>query len=250
MPTSNALPRRTGEPLSCGGRRSAGSRGHAIRLPRRFAVLAFAAAAVGLAGDGALAQSSGQEIPPALQQPLPVQPGQPQPTQQQQPAQQQAPQGQPQPGTNPAAEGQRFGDWIERCTPNPPPGASPPPAGKQNVCFLIQQVSDQNTRRPLLKITVGFFGPERRAGAVVAMPLGVPLARGLQVSVDGKEIDTVPFQICERDGCQAFLPMDDAMVGAFKAGSTAQVKVESGQGQDFALPISLNGFTAGFGSIQ
>ena len=247
MLASIASPRRFGEPLACGLRRSAGRRGRRLCL---MAILAVAAAAVHLpSGKTALAQ--GQPLPPELQQPLPVQPGQTPAQQQQQqpPAQQPAPQAQPGPGADSAA-GQRHGDWLQRCTPNPPPGASPPAPGKQTACFLIQTVSDQNTRRPILKITIGFFGAERRAGAVVAMPLGVPLARGLRISVDGKEIDTVPFQVCEQEGCQAFVPMGDTMVAAFKAGSQAQARVESSQGQDFTVPMSLNGFTAGFTAIQ
>ena len=249
MLSSIASFRPSGEPLACGPRHSAGRRSRTLCLTAVLA-LAAAAAATLLGSDAARAQSE-PAIPPALQQPLPVQPGQPpvqQPPAQQPPAQQQPTQQQaPQPG---ADAGQRHGDWIQRCTPNPPPGASPPAPGEQTACFLVQTASDQNTRRPLLKITVGFFGPQRQAGAVVAMPLGVPLARGLRISVDGKEIDTVPFQVCETEGCQAFVPMKDAMVAAFKAGTTAQASVESNQGQDFSVPISLKGFTAGFTAIQ
>lgn len=251
MLSSIASFRPSGEPLDCGPRHSAGRRSRTLCLA---AVLALAAAAAPtlLGSDAARAQSE-PAIPPALQQPLPVQPGQPpvqQPPAQQPPAQQQPTQQQaPQPGAG-ADAGQRHGDWIQRCTPNPPPGASPPAPGEQTACFLVQTASDQNTRRPLLKITVGFFGAQRQAGAVVAMPLGVPLARGLRISVDGKEIDTVPFQVCEAEGCQAFVPMEDAMVAAFKAGTTAHASVESSQGQDFSVPISLKGFTAGFTAIQ
>jgi invasion protein IalB len=246
MLSSIASSRPSGEPLACGPRHSAGRRSRTLCLA---AVLALAAAAAPtlLGSDAARAQSE-QPIPPALQQPLPVQPGQPpaqQPPPQQQPAQQQA----PQPGAG-ADAGQRHGDWVQRCTSNPPPGASPPAPGEQTACFLVQTASDQNTRRPLLKITIGFFGPQRQAGAVIAMPLGIPLARGLRISVDGKQIDTVPFQVCEAEGCQAFVPMEDAMVAAFKAGTTAQASVETNQGQDFSVPISLKGFTAGFTAIQ
>ena len=168
----------------------------------------------------------------------------------QQPVQPQAPQGQPPAPADPETTGQVFGDWVERCTPTPPPGASPPAPGEQNVCFIMQQVMDQNTQRPLLKITIGFFGEPRQAGAVIAMPLGVPLARGLEISVDGKEIRTVPFQICRRDGCQAYMLMDEAAVGAFKAGGQAQARVASTENESIDLPISLKGFTAGFGAIQ
>ncbi|WP_340118651.1 invasion associated locus B family protein [Pelagibius sp. 7325] len=153
-------------------------------------------------------------------------------------------------GQAPAAPDQQFGDWMRRCTPNPPPQASPPPAGKQEVCFLIQQVSDRNTQNPILKITIGFFGPQRQAGAVIAMPLGVPLTQGLQLSVDGAEIRQVPFQVCRRDGCTAFVPLNEPAVSAFKAGAQAVARVDNGQGEGLNLPISLAGFTAGYGSIQ
>jgi invasion protein IalB len=186
---------------------------------------------------------------PAAAQAQTQQPVQPQPVQPQ-PVQPQAPQGQPPVPADPETTGQVFGDWVERCTPTPPPGASPPAPGEQNVCFIMQQVMDQNTQRPLLKITVGFFGQQRQVGAVIAMPLGVPLARGLEISVDGKEVRTVPFQICRRDGCQAYMLMDDAAVGAFKAGSQAQARVASAEDEAINLPISLKGFTAGFGAIQ
>src|SRR3546814_21132518 len=77
------------------------------------------------------------------------------------------------------------------------------------------------------------------------MPLGVPLATGVQLSVDGKEVTTVPFDVCRRDGCLADVLMDAAAVGAFKAGSQAQARVASTQGEGVNLPISLKGFTAG-----
>jgi len=183
------------------------------------------------------------------QQPAPAQSQAPQsPVPQGQVPQGQAPQGQAPAAA--ASPDQRFGDWMRRCTPNPPPQASPPPAGQQEVCFLIQQVSDRNTQSPILKITIGFFGPQRQAGAVIAMPLGVPLTQGLQLGVDGAEIRQVPFQVCRRDGCTAFVPLDAAAVSAFKAGAQAVATVDNGQGEGLNLPISLTGFTAGYGSIQ
>jgi len=211
MPISNFLPRRTGEATH--------------RASWASAKAALLAAAVAVAGPAA-AQTQTQPQPQ-----LQVQP------------QGQAPAAQPIPE-------QVFGDWVQRCTPEPPPGASPPPAGKQNVCFLVQQVMDQNTQRPLLKVTIGYFGEERQPGAVIAMPLGVPLAHGLHISVDGSELGTIPFQVCRRDGCQAYFKLEDTSVAAFKAGTQAQARVESTQGEGFNLPISLKGFTAGYGSLQ
>src|SRR5690606_8118459 len=122
----------------------AGCRSRLRRLSACLAVVAGAAIA-SLAAEGAQAQNE-PPIPPVLQQPIPVQPGQPQPSQQpapqQQAPQQQAPQ---QPLGDAAAPGQAYGDWIERCTPTPPPDAAPPRPGEQDVCFLIQQVADQDS---------------------------------------------------------------------------------------------------------
>ena len=143
-----------------------------------------------------------------------------------------------------------FGDWSQRCTPNPPPPASPPQAGQQEVCFVSQQVLDQTNQRLVLKITVGFFEPGRQPGAIIALPLGVPLAAGLRIAVDGKEFTTIPFQVCRRDGCQAFLRLSEELLTAFKAGSQAAVQLPTGQDEPLNLPFSLSGFTAGYGSIQ
>src|SRR3546814_19319258 len=84
----------------------------------------------------------------------------------------------------------------------------------QEVCFLIQEVMEEDSRRPLLKITVGFFGAERQLRAIIAMPLGVPLATGIQISVDGQAIGTVPFDLCRRDGCLAVLLLTDKIGSA------------------------------------
>lgn len=164
-----------------------------------------------------------------------------------QPAPQPAPQASPQ---GQATQAKVFGDWVQRCTPNPPPGASPPRDGELEACFIAHQYVDPGSRRPLLKITIGFFEPGRRPGAVIAMPLGVPLASGIRLSVDGKEVAALPFQVCRRDGCQAFLPLSDEVVAAFKAGTKAHARVASSQGEGLDLPFSLKGFTAGYGSIQ
>lgn len=176
-------------------------------------------------------------------------------TTQQQAPQQQAPEGQAPAiqapaGQGPATPAAQHGDWVQRCTPNPPPEASPPKQGEEQVCFLTQQLVDQNNQRPVLKITIGFFQPGRRPGAVIAMPLGVPLADGIQIGVDGKGVAGVPFQVCRRDGCQAFLPLSEEVLGAFKAGAEGVVQLRAGESDPINLPFSLSGFTAGYGSIQ
>jgi len=191
----------------------------------------------GLLAAGLLA---GATLPAGAQIQIP----QPQP-------QPQAPFGQsPQPAPAEVNPGTPFGAWTQRCTPSPPPGASPPKDGKQEVCFLVQQVADPNTQRPVLKVTIGYFEPGRQPAAVVVMPLGVPLARGVQINVDGKPLGAVPFEVCRRDGCQSYMPLSAELIGAFKAGSKAEVIAQSSQGAALNVPLSLRGFTAGYDSLN
>lgn len=145
---------------------------------------------------------------------------------------------------------QRFGDWTRRCTANPPKEASPPKQGEQEVCFITQQLVDQNNQRPVLKITIGFFRPNRQPLAVIAMPLGVPLAGGVQVGVDGQRVAGVPFQVCREDGCQAYLPLSEEVLSAFKAGNQGVMQLHANQDQPLNMGFSLSGFTAGYGSIE
>lgn len=235
-----------GEHLDCGLPRLAGRRSS---LSLIIAVAALATAAAGLLPAAAQAQSN-QPIPPALQQPLPVQPGQVEPNQQ--PSAQQPPAQQPAPqqAAPTMSAPERFGDWIRSCTADPPPEASPPPAGKKEVCFLAQQATIKNDQTPVLRITIGFFGPQRQSLAIIDTQLQVPLAHGIRVGVDGKEVGETPFEFCHQKGCRAFLPLSDAIVSAFKAGAEGAIQMRSSGGDPVNLPVSLKGFTAGFESIQ
>ncbi|NIA70886.1 invasion associated locus B family protein [Pelagibius litoralis] len=152
--------------------------------------------------------------------------------------------GQAQPRLEPT--GESFGDWQLICTvAGATTGAAQPEA-----CFITQQFLEPNSQRPILKITIGNFGAQQRKGAVVAMPLGIPLSRGVQISVDGRPVSTVPFQFCRRDGCQAFVQMDEAVVSSFQAGSQAIATVRSGENEAINMPFSLKGFTAGYAKIK
>jgi len=150
-----------------------------------------------------------------------------------------------------ATIGQTFGAWQQRCTPGQPPGtAAQPGTESQEACFIAQDFIDPGSRRPVLKVTIGYFGPNRQTGAIIAFPLGVPLARGVQISVDGRPLSPIPFQVCRTNGCQAFLLFNDELIAAFKAGNQAVVRLQSAQNEVLDLPLSLNGFTAGFASIK
>ena len=152
--------------------------------------------------------------------------------------------GQPQQRLEPT--GESFGNWRLICAVPTDPAAQAQP----QTCFISQRFLDPNSQRPLLVVTIGYFRPGAPLGALFALPLGIPLAKGVEVNVDGRPVMTVPFDICRRDGCQVFVQMNDTLIGAFKAGNQAAAIVRSSRGEALNIPFSLQGFTAGFERVK
>lgn len=133
-------------------------------------------------------------------------------------------------------------DWTVRCGPNPQTQAE--------VCYMVQQVTSNETGRAVLQVAIGKFGPEKRDLALVTLPLGVRLPPGIAIEVTGKEQRKRPFERCLRIGCQAQLPLDEVTIAEFKAGLDGRVLFQDASGRTIALPFSLKGFTAAFASVK
>ena len=152
--------------------------------------------------------------------------------------------GQPQQRLQPT--GESFGSWRLICAVPTNTTAQEQP----QTCFISQRFLDPNSQRPVLVVTIGYFRPGAPLGALFALPLGIPLAKGVEINVDGRPIMTVPFDICRRDGCQVFVQLNDTLVGSFKAGNQAAIILRSNTGESLNIPFSLQGFTAGFERVR
>ena len=153
----------------------------------------------------------------------------------------------PQPRQRLEPTGQSFGDWRLICSvPNDPTAAPQPP----QACFISQRVVDPNSQQPVLVVTIGYFTARRLPGALLSMPLGIPLSTGVQISVDGRPLSTVPFEVCRRDGCQTFVQLNETLINSFKAGNQGAATVRTGERSAFNVPFSLQGFTAGFAQVK
>ncbi len=133
-------------------------------------------------------------------------------------------------------------DWTVRCGPNPQTQAE--------VCYMVQSVTSRETGRGVLQLAIGKFGPEKRDLALITLPLGVRLPPGLAIEVTGRERRKLPFERCLRNGCQAQLLIDEAVLSEFKAGVDGRILFYDLNGKPGALPFSLQGFTAAFAGIK
>ena len=82
-----------------------------------------------------------------------------------------------------------------------------------------------------------------RTGIIVWAPLGVALAPGVQLTLDGGKPITLPYERCSADGCDASAVLDQAAVEKFKRGRTLMVRYTIEGNRIANIPIRLDGLT-------
>lgn len=135
---------------------------------------------------------------------------------------------------------QTFQDWQVRC----------PKDKSKGGCEMTQLVNSPDTGKPILRVVMGYPPEIDSAAMIVILPLGTRLAPGVQLTVDGGQPDTFPFQICLEQGCRADFPINDALRNRLRAGSNATVSLIGPRGQRIDLKVSLQGFTGADNAIQ
>lgn len=141
-------------------------------------------------------------------------------------------------------KGERFKDWTVDC--------GKLPGVEQDRCFIIQTVINKENEQPVLQMAVGYLPDENGANqpaALLTLPLGVALPAGIGIRVDSSKPIRIPYERCVPIGCIAGFPLDENLIGQFKRGSKAEIRIHDGS-RVVALPISLSGFTAGFNALK
>ncbi len=139
-------------------------------------------------------------------------------------------------------ESRVFRDWQLEC--------EQPQADGPRVCQISQRFVNQDDNRTLLHIAVGYSVREDRPAAIFTLPLGISLPPGLLVRVDQGESRRLPIEHCLPTGCRAYLALEESLLAEFKAGLAAQVTVHDLNRKPVPIPVSLNGFTAGFNALK
>jgi len=143
-------------------------------------------------------------------------------------------------------------------------GADPAPEAPANVwatscgsntrgapasCQLSQRAISSQTRRLLAGLTLRFpAGGE--ANLLVTTPIGAWLPAGITIDVDGGAKQMLPFDVCDRDGCYASMPVSAEMLSAMQAGQKFNIAIQNTQKQVATIPLSLAGFTAAYTSVK
>lgn len=148
-------------------------------------------------------------------------------------------------GEEGASNVQIFGDWHLRCQPVPVAEAT-----TVDACALFQNLVNPEDQKPIMQVAAGFWGPERKRGLILKLPLGVTLPAGIELLVDEQPKSKAPFVQCFPDGCQAHVLMDDALVQAMQAGIKAKIAFRNLNNRPMSIGFSLKGFTKGFAQAK
>jgi invasion protein IalB len=133
------------------------------------------------------------------------------------------------------------GDWQIRC--DTPAGAS----GEQ--CVLMQFVTAEDRDNVGLTVIVLKTADKQSRILRVLAPLGVLLPSGLGLKIDQTDLGRTAFVRCLPNGCVAEVLLDDKLLQQLGGGKTATFVIFQTPEEGIGIPISLNGFQAGFAAL-
>jgi invasion protein IalB len=133
------------------------------------------------------------------------------------------------------------GDWQIRCDT---------PAGAQSEqCVLMQFVTAEDRENVGLTVIVLKTADKKARIMRIVAPLGVLLPSGLGLKIDTTDMGRAGFVRCLPTGCVAEVILEDALLSKLEAGKTATFIIFQTPEEGIGIPISLNGFGPGFGSL-
>lgn len=138
----------------------------------------------------------------------------------------------------------KHGDWDLACIRT---------EAETDPCSLLQILrDDQGTAVAEMSLFRLKDGGQAVAGATIIVPLETLLPGQLTISVDGAPGKRYNYSFCNPIGCVAQIGLTQADIDAFKKGNNAVVSLVPAPAPDqvISLPMSLNGFTAGFDVVD
>ncbi len=133
------------------------------------------------------------------------------------------------------------GDWQVRCDT---------PAGAQDEqCVLMQFVTAEDRDNVGLTVIVLKTADGGSQIMRVLAPLGVLLPSGLGLKIDQTDLGRAGFVRCLPNGCVAEVILEEPLFQQLTSGETATYIIFQTPEEGIGIPISLNGFSAGYAAL-
>lgn len=150
-----------------------------------------------------------------------------------------------------------YGDWSITCEEIKVPDEDKkdkddkPVLKSDKLCYSHQALTDNESKKVLADIRIGYFGPKKELYAQVTMPFGVDVRRGTTFTADQKTLVPGVYVTCYANGCVAggeVKPEDISNIMKAKDFSVATYAFQSGQILNFKL--SNKGFDKAIGALK
>lgn len=120
----------------------------------------------------------------------------------------------------------------------------------KNLCRMTRAIRQAGNKSPLLIAAIQ-RGPKNKGFIVVLrLPHGMNLPQGVQLQIDRQKPRRIAVLSSDRAGAFTRVNLSDKVLGALKSGNQITVTFGTMDGQRFAIPVSLSGFTAAFTRLK
>lgn len=132
--------------------------------------------------------------------------------------------------------------WAVNCSS----GAS----GTALTCQMSQNLTESQSGRRVLTVTIRKQGGEAGLAMLLALPHGLFLPAGATYQVDEGEKAAVAIQTSDQNGAYAAVPLSEGLLGTLRNGSSLKIGMESVTRQPVTIPVSLAGFSAALDKLN
>ncbi|MEM9278145.1 MAG: invasion associated locus B family protein [Pseudomonadota bacterium] len=134
------------------------------------------------------------------------------------------------------AQGLRSNGWYKACSDQ----------GNSKICN-VQYQAVASTGQVVTSVNLAeISGEVERRVFQITVPTGRLIPPGIELQVDGKKANSVPYTFCTPRICAAEVTLNDELVGILKAGGEMVLTSTNFQGKKNPIPVTLSGFTAAY----
>lgn len=134
---------------------------------------------------------------------------------------------------------EEIGDWVLECYEAP-----------VDQCQIYQRILINQGTGVAMVATFAWDATAEGIRAQIALPLGITLAKGAIISGDDGGVFQAGISRCTQQGCLVEGVISETMVTSLESSETANITVVDSNGNDFAIPIMLDGFTEALARIR
>lgn len=134
-----------------------------------------------------------------------------------------------------------FGSWTLRCETRA--------ADNGRECIMFQNLVLKTGGQPVLQFAIGLAPADAMPTVILSLPLGIALPPGVSIRIDEGKAAQFPVERCEPDGCRAGMKLRKATVAQLAEGRQLTITFFDGERQPIVVPLSLDGFSAGYAAL-